>query len=159
MWNTEVHQKNDRGLHKRKIDHRHFFFLLCYLSICIWHNSIKHRMPDFFLDMFLPHPRLCTPFSILRGEGGSPGQQAKRRGCYAPSSKVLPIVIVRSSQAGALHATLSRTNGISPRINSQSIPPLSPLFTMPDSMEKDDPWLAIYLWIWLCFTRELFFME
>lgn len=28
MWNTEVHQKNDRRLHKRKIDHRHFFFLI-----------------------------------------------------------------------------------------------------------------------------------
>lgn len=57
--------------------------------------------------------------------GGAPGQQAKRRGCYAPSSKVLPVVIVRSSQAGALHATLSRTNGVSPRINSQSIHPPS----------------------------------
>lgn len=55
-------KKNDRRLHKRKIDHRHFFFLLCYLSICIWHNSIKRRMPDFFLDMFsppLPHTFFC----------------------------------------------------------------------------------------------------
>lgn len=71
MWNIEVHQKNDRRLHKRKIDHRHFFFLLCYLSICIWHNSIKRRMPDFFLDMFSPPPPTHL-FLFWEGGGGRP---------------------------------------------------------------------------------------
>lgn len=159
MWNTEVHQKNDRRLHKRKIDHRHFFFLIMLPLNLYLTQFYQTSHAGLFPRHVSPPPSPLHTFFYFERGGGFARTASKTEGVLCPFVQGSPDCNC-TEFAGRGITRYTEPDKWNFAQNQFPInTPLSPLFTMPDSMEKDDPWLAIYLWIWLCFTRELFFME